>query len=187
VFHPDIIVSRTRVDLDPHTISTKHLDQDLERLETESTTVLDRTAPLVVAFVGGSVKELVDEVAVGRVELDTVKAGLEGQLGGFAVVVQDRSRIGDGRGNSVGLVSNLTELKHRYGRTIGDYQRIARSKASSRFRAHLSTPSSNRTRSVNRSTGPFLLLHLRVGNPTDVPALHDDRTSFVVYGLGEGV
>ena len=51
-----------------------------------------------------------DEVAVGRVKLDSVKPGLEGQLGRLAVVVQDRSRIRDGGRDSVGFVSNLAEL-----------------------------------------------------------------------------
>ena len=54
-----------------------------------------------------------DKVSVGRVKLDSVEAGLECQLGGLAIVVQDRSRIRDGGRNSVGFVSNLTELQCR--------------------------------------------------------------------------
>ena len=46
------------------------------RVEQETRTVLERAAVLVLPVVDGRAQELREEIAVGRVQLDAVEAGL---------------------------------------------------------------------------------------------------------------
>src|SRR5690606_30920326 len=72
-------------------------------LEGEAGAAFDGAAPAVVAAVGGGVEELVDEVAVGAVQLDAVEAGFEGEGGGVLELGQGLLDVGLGHGLGDGV------------------------------------------------------------------------------------
>lgn len=65
------------------------VDDGLGDLEGEARTLLDAAAPGVGAVVAGVLDELVDEVAVGGVDLDAVEAGRDGVPGRLRVVADE--------------------------------------------------------------------------------------------------
>ena len=64
-------------------------DECGDDLEQEASAVFDGAAVLVGAVVAVVLKELIDEVAVGGVQLDTLEAGVFRSLGGAAIVFDD--------------------------------------------------------------------------------------------------
>ena len=54
----------------------------LEHLASQAKPVLDRAAIIVVAQIGAVAQELVDQIAVGAVDLDAVEAGRDRIAGG---------------------------------------------------------------------------------------------------------
>jgi hypothetical protein len=66
-WHAHIIVPRCRRNPHPD-VRAPHLAEHLENLERETRAVLLAPAPLVCAFVGAGVEELVGEVAVGAMD-----------------------------------------------------------------------------------------------------------------------
>ena len=61
-----------------------HRDDRVGHLEHEAGAVLDRAAVGVVAVVRAILQELVEQVAIGAVDLDAVEAGRLGVLGAWA-------------------------------------------------------------------------------------------------------
>jgi hypothetical protein len=71
---------------DTSLVSTNGLDNGLGDFETEAGTVLDATAPSVGALVAGVLGELINQVSVGTVDLNSVKAGSDCVLGSSGIV-----------------------------------------------------------------------------------------------------
>lgn len=100
----------TRADLDTNTVSTKHVDKDLHDLETESTSVLGGTTPLVGSLVGAGVQKFIDEVSGGRVQFNTVKASLFGEFSLLSELGQNDPWVGNGSRSDVGDATDFSEL-----------------------------------------------------------------------------
>ncbi len=60
------------------------LDRGIGRFQQQTRAVLDRAAIVVGALVGAVLQELVEQIAVGAVELHAVEAGFLGVLGALA-------------------------------------------------------------------------------------------------------
>ena len=80
-------VRRRQTDADP--VRADGGDHGGRDLQHEAGAVLDRTAITVVALVGTILEELVDQIAVGGMDLDTVEAGLPRLFGGVDIVSDD--------------------------------------------------------------------------------------------------
>ena len=65
--HPHVVVTSCGIQLDSHTISTLHVDQDVDDFETEPRTVFDTTTPLVGSGVGRNVQKLPYQILIRSV------------------------------------------------------------------------------------------------------------------------
>jgi hypothetical protein len=73
-------------------------DESGDDFEQEARAVFNGAAVLVGAVVAVVLEKLIDEVAVGGVQLDAVKAGIPGALRGLTVVLDDAGDFVDGEG-----------------------------------------------------------------------------------------
>jgi hypothetical protein len=69
----------------------------------EPDAVLDRAAIIVVAAVGAVAQELVDQIAVGGVDLHAVEAGRGGVRGGAGIIVDDAGNLLDRQRARLGI------------------------------------------------------------------------------------
>lgn len=63
---PHIIESSSRTELDRY-VASENINHSLEDLKAETRPILDATSPFVCALVGGTVKELVNDIPAGSV------------------------------------------------------------------------------------------------------------------------
>ena len=86
VFHLQSLPGTPRGDAESDAIFADDIGDGLDDFEWESGTVLNGPAVLVCPLVGNVLKELVWEISVSEVELDSVKSGLvNGFIGGIGV------------------------------------------------------------------------------------------------------
>lgn len=98
-------VVNERGDADAHFVEADFVSDGLDYFLEEAAAVLEGVAVLVRAVVDGGFQELVDEHAVGAVDLDAVEACGDGVTGGGAVevdVVRDFVGGEGSRGGEVG-------------------------------------------------------------------------------------
>ncbi len=72
-----------------------HVDRDVDRFHQQPGAVFNRAAVFVGAVIGLVFEELVEQVSVGRVNLNAIKSAGFGVLGALAVVGQDGRQLGD--------------------------------------------------------------------------------------------
>jgi hypothetical protein len=77
------------------TVGAENCGQFSKRFEQKARPVLDRSAVCVGSLVGALLEKLVDQVAIGSVQLDAVEAGIERQLCGAAKIGQDTGNLFD--------------------------------------------------------------------------------------------
>lgn len=76
-------------DADPDPASADLLGNGIDHLEEKAGAVLDRAAIGVRAFIGAGAQELVDQIAVGSMDLDAVESGFDRGPRGLAVILDD--------------------------------------------------------------------------------------------------
>ena len=110
VFHPHSLPGIPGGDTESDPIFADGIGDGLDDFEWESGTVLDGPAVFVCSLVGNVLEELVREVSVGEVELDSVEPGLvNGLIGGIGVPLD------------VGFdLFNCQRARGRLGRVDGD-------------------------------------------------------------------
>ena len=84
---------RARGEMHADPARAPHGDDSVGDLKQQSSAILDRAAVTVVTLVGVVLKELVEQVAVGAVDLDAVKAGRFGVLGASAIGLHDARKL----------------------------------------------------------------------------------------------
>ena len=132
----------------------------VEDFEEEAGTVLDGAAVFVFAFVAVFGEKLVDEVAVGTMDFDTIKTGFAGGFGGLAVIL-------DGEVDVVGgHLLGLDDLVD--GGEVG-------------------LPDFDLASADGRGRGRKLIFGLigRVGNAAAVPELAENESACFVDGGGD--
>jgi hypothetical protein len=86
VFHPHSLPGIPRGDAESDSIFADDLGDSFEDLEWEPGTVLNRSTVFVCPLVRSILEELVREVSVGGVELNSVESGtVDGSVGGVGV------------------------------------------------------------------------------------------------------
>ena len=131
-------------------------DDRVGDLEHQPGAVLDRAAVAVGPLVRAVLQELVEEIAVGAVDLDAVEAGGLGVLGALAIG-------GDHARNLVGL----ERARRRIGALGPDQADMALGRDGAR-----------------RDRRKAVVID-RIGNPADVPELQEDAAARGVDGLGD--
>src|SRR5471030_445555 len=93
----DIAPLAARRDAHADALGAPDRRQRVDQLQHEAGAVLDRAAVGVAALVAAVLQELIGQVTVGAVQLDTVEAGLQRHLGGVAEVFDDGGDFVDGQ------------------------------------------------------------------------------------------
>ena len=132
-------------------------DDGLGHLDHEAGAVLRRTAVGVGALVGAVGEELLQQVAVGRVQLDAVEAGRDRAAGGVDELL-------DHRGQLVGL---------------------ERARRLERVRALAGEHLTGRAVTADGATG-VVPIDLRVGDPARMHQLGEDHATLGVHGVRDG-
>lgn len=86
VFHAHALEWTPGTETDAGLVGANGGSDGLGDFEGETGAVLNAAAPGISALVAGVLGELVDQIAVGAVDLDTVEASFDGVLGGLSVV-----------------------------------------------------------------------------------------------------
>ena len=88
-------------------LGTEHSGYGFNHLQQKSGAIFDRATVGAFSMVGAITQELVQQIAVGAMNLNTVKAGALGILGGGAETVDDGRdfAVGQCAGNRVGLLT----------------------------------------------------------------------------------
>ena len=111
------ILDALRIDVrreaDADTVHADRVADRLQNLGNEAQAVLDRAAIFVGPEVGAVAKELVDQIAVGAVDLDAVEAGGDGVAGGRRIVAE---RSGGCRRESLRALPRTASCLRRCGR-----------------------------------------------------------------------
>ncbi len=145
-----------RRDADADPVRADRVYDGLGDLDREAGTVLGQSAVLVGALIGRRGQELVEQVAVGRVQLDSVEAGLDGRLGGVDELLDDS-------GDLVGLE------RAGHDRVLGAFNRDGRLVELDRARGN----------------GLEAVLVVGVGDPSNVHQLDDDVAAAGVNLIGD--
>ena len=72
-------------------VRAPNIDQTLQYLAQQAHAVFSRPAIFILAQIGAIANELIDQIAIGTVQLDPVKTGLFG-IGSGAAVILDQAR-----------------------------------------------------------------------------------------------
>ena len=147
------VAARRQMHADPP--RAPDLDRRVDDLQQQPHAVLDRAAVGVGALIAAVLQELVDQVAVGRVDLHAVEAGAPGVLGALAVGGDDAGQLVQGQ---------------RTRRHVGA------------LRAHQADLAGRRDR-AGRDRKPALEKD-RVGDAADMPELRDDAPAGGMHRLG---
>jgi len=143
---------------DADAVRAPHVDQGFQNLAHEAGAVLRRAAVCVGAKVGLVAQKLVDQVAIGAVELDPIKARLLRVFGRAAVIADGALDV---------LQRHFAGL--RIGLLAGRRVRFARRGGGA------------------GGEGRFAPKEIGVDDAAHVPQLHDDQAAFFVHGLGGGL
>src|SRR5258706_11073637 len=141
-------------------VGAPHLDRGLGDLDQKSHTVLDRAAILIGAQIGVRLQELLDQIAIGAMDLDTIEAGLKRIARGLPVGI-------DHAGDLAGL--------ERMRRLIGHGLSV------SRHRLQVSRSRPRRWRDRQHAAG----LERGVRNASDMPELEKNHAALGMNGLDD--
>src|SRR3546814_11578469 len=73
----------------PHTVCAPYANASVDHLQQQARPVFNGAAVLIVPLVYAVLKELIDQVTVGRMHFDAVETGLAGVLRGSGKIVHD--------------------------------------------------------------------------------------------------
>jgi len=98
---------------DAHLIGTDRLDDGLGNLQTESRSLLDAASPGIGPLVANILQELVDQVAIGAVDLNSIEASLDGVLRRLLVVSNELPDLllGHGSRRSTALEGDIARAQ----------------------------------------------------------------------------
>eukprot|EP01022_Parablepharisma_sp_SALTPOND_P021765 TRINITY_DN435_c1_g1_i1.p1 TRINITY_DN435_c1_g1~~TRINITY_DN435_c1_g1_i1.p1 ORF type:complete len:1304 (+),score=494.29 TRINITY_DN435_c1_g1_i1:15351-19262(+) len=152
----DVVGRADGGEADAHAFAGDHRGDRVHHFQQQTGAVLDAAAVGVGTQVGLVAQELVQQVAVGGVDLDTVEAGLDGQLRRRLVLRNDARQFGQfqrARGDE-GLEAGFGEgIAFRLDGRRGDRQGVLR-------------------------------LQVGMGDAADVPQLQEDVAALGMHGVG---
>ena len=164
-------VDRGRGEPHAHAAGAADVAERGRRLEEEAAAVLNGAAVAVGPLVHAVLDELVDQIAVRRVQLDAVEAGLHGIAAGVAVVVHDARDL-------------LRLQRPRHGALLDALVRARLERhARARVRHHRRGGRDRGQRQAARRQQRVLAVGGR-GDAPSVPELHEDLAALRVHGLG---
>src|SRR3546814_7001011 len=73
----------------PHTVCAPYANASVDHLQQQARPVFNGAAVLIVPLVYAVLKDLIDQVTVGRMHFDAVETGLAGVLRGSGKIVPD--------------------------------------------------------------------------------------------------
>ena len=152
------VVAVERRDAQTDTIRAPDADGGIEHFEHQTGAIFDGAAVRAAALVGAIAEEFVEQVAIGSVDLDAVKTGRFGVLGGFF-------ESGDDAGDLV--VAEFTRCDVGF-LAFGRVNFIAGDRNGAR---------SHRLGSA---------IEQRMTGTTAMPELEDDLAAFLMHGIGDG-